>query len=149
MGSDIQRQRVALWLQWKALEPKLTHAEAAQRLGIAGQTLTNLIHRATKDGWLQFENPMDELEYEILPKVTRVLKNELDAGNADVAVKTAQGTIFKTYLASKGIQESAPTTVLALKIEMPAGVKPEDVPIRGVIVGQPRTIDAEIISKDE
>lgn len=137
-----------MWLQWKALEPKLTHADAAARLDIAPQTLTNLIHKATKEGWLQFQNPMDELEYEILPKVTHNLKYYLDQGDKDVTVKTAQGTLFKQFLANKGIQET-PTTVLALKIEMPEGI-PADATnsIKGIIVGSPRTIEADLV-KDE
>lgn len=128
----------------------MTHKDAAERLGIASQTLTNLVHKATKEGWLRFENPMDELEYEIIPKVTHNLKYYLDQGDKDVTIKTAQGTIFKQYLDSKGIKET-PTTVLALKIEMPdlAGASVPN--IKGVIVGNPRvieTIEAEVI-KDE
>lgn len=147
VGTDLQRHRVKMWLQWKAIEPKLTHADAAARLDIAPQTLTNLIHRATKAGWLSFDDPMAELEYEILPEVNRVIKKALKENNEDVAVKTAQATIFKTYAQSKGVSET-PTTVLALKIEMPQGVTPTDVPIKGVIVGSPRTIDAEVITEE-
>ncbi len=151
IGTKTQRDRIAKWLQWKAIEPKLTHAEAAARLDIAPQTLTNLIHKATKAGWLTFENPMDELEYEMIPEANRVIKNAMKSGDSDVAVKLAQATIWKQYAASKGVSD-APTTVLALKIEMPPGFTPDagSVPIKGVIVGQPRTIDAEVIeAKDE
>jgi hypothetical protein len=138
-----------MWLQWKAIEPKLTHADAAARLDIAPQTLNNLIHEATKAGWLQFKDPMAELEYEMIPEANRVIKNAMKAGDTDTAVKLAQATIWKQYAASKGVSDT-PTTVLALKIEMPANVNPSDVPIKGVIVGQPRSIDAEIIEvKDE
>jgi hypothetical protein len=136
-----------MWLQWKAIEPSLTHKDAAERLGIAPQTLTNLIHKASKEGWLKFENPMDELEYEIMPKVTHNLKYYLDQGDKDITIKTAQGTIFKQFLASKGVQE-APSTVIAFKIEMPDGVDASNPPnIKGVIVGKGRTletIDAEV-----
>lgn len=147
VGTDIQRHRVKMWLQWKAIEPKLTHAEAAARLDIAPQTLTNLLHRASKAGWLQFDNPMDELEYKQLPKVNEVINYHLDQGDKDVAVKMAQATIWKQYAASKGANDS-PQTVIAFKIEMPPGaVDAASVPIKGVIVGSPRTIDAEIIEE--
>lgn len=137
-----------MWLQWKAMEPKLTHMDAAARLGIASQTLTNLLHRASKSGWLTFENPLDELEYKQLPKVNEVINYHLDQGDKDVAVKLAQATIWKQYAASKGVTEN-PTTVLALKIEMPEGFTPSGTPnIKGVIVGQPRTFDGDFVVKE-
>lgn len=151
-SAKLQKERIAKWLTWKAVEPKLTHAEAAERLGIAPQTLTNLIHEAAKAGWLQFVDPFAELEYKQIPMVNQVISDHLAAGDKDVAVKMAQATIWKQYAASKGIGDNqAPTTVLALKIEMPAGVEPGNLPsIKGVIVGQPRTIDAEVVEvKDE
>lgn len=149
IGTNLQRDRIKKWLQWKAIEPKLTHAEAASRLGIATQTLTNLIYDATKAGWLQFTDPLAELEYEIIPQANRVVKNALKSGDTDMAAKVSAATIWKQFAAAKGVGET-PTTVLALKIEMPEGVEASKVPIKGVIVGQPRTIDAEIIEvKDE
>lgn len=150
IGTQLQRDRIKKWLQWKAIEPKLTHADAAARLDIAPQTLTNLIHEATKAGWLQFRDPMAELEYEMIPEANRVIKNAMKSGDSDVAVKLAQATIWKQYAASKGVSDT-PTTVLALKIEMPAGsVDAANVPIKGVIVGRPRTIDGDFTEvKDE
>jgi len=147
-----ERQRIKMWLQWKAIEPDLTHKDAAARMGIAAQTLTNLIYKATKAGWLRFEDPLAELKYEIMPMVTHNLKYHLSQGDKDITIKTAQGTIFKQYLDSEGIKES-PTTILALKVEMPtlpAGFTPA-ANIRGQIVGTPRSlevIDAEIKSED-
>jgi hypothetical protein len=145
----IEKQRIKMWLQWKAMEPKLTHEEAAKRLGLATQTLTNLIYKATKQGWLKFTNPLDELEYEIMPKVTHNLKYYLDQGDKDVTIKTAQGTLFKQFQAAKGIQQVAPqTTVLAFKIEMPSGGPSHSA---GVIVGAPRKleiIDAEVVKPE-
>ena len=147
-SAKLQKERIAKWLMWKSVEPKLTHTDAAERLGIAPQTLTNLIHEAAKAGWLQFVDPFAELEYKQIPMVNQVISDHLAAGDKDVAVKMAQATIWKQYAASKGVTDTAPTTILALKIEMPQNVNPSDVPIRGVIVGQPRTIEAEIIEKD-
>ena len=150
-SAKLQKERIAKWLTWKAVEPKLTHTEAAERLGIAPQTLTNLIHEAAKAGWLQFVDPFAELEYKQIPMVNQVITDHLLAGDKDVAVKMAQATIWKQYAASKGVTDTAPTTILALKIEMPVGaITASDIPIKGVIVGQPRTIEAEVIEvKDE
>jgi hypothetical protein len=146
IGTDLQRHRVKMWLQWKALEPKLTHADAAARLGIAGQTLTNLLHKASKAGWLRFDDPLADLEYKQIPKANGVIDYHLDQGDKEVAVKLLQATAWKQYAASKGVSET-PTTVLALKIEMPEGMLPQQgsTPIKGVIVGQPRTFDAEVV----
>lgn len=150
IGTKLQRDRIKKWLQWKAIEPKLTHADAAARLDIAPQTLNNLIHEATKAGWLKFDDPMAELEYEIIPDANRVIKNAIRGGDTDTAVKLSQATIWKQYAASKGVVENAPTTVLALKIEMPAGMSAGNTPsIKGVIVGQPRVIDVDAAAKDE
>jgi hypothetical protein len=141
------RHRIKMWLQWKAIEPKLTHEEAAKRLGIATQTLTNTIYKATKGGWLKFEDPLDELEFEIIPKVTHNLKYYLDQGDKEVTIKTAQGTIFKQHLAAKGVAQAAPqTTVLAFKIEMPSGGPTHSA---GVIVGTPRKLELDPSRPDE
>lgn len=148
IGTQLQRDRIKKWLSWKAIEPKLTHADAAARLDIAPQTLTNLIHEATKAGWLKFEDPMAELEYEIIPAANKRVKQAILAGDTDTAVKLSQATIWKQYAAGKGVTET-PTTVLALKIEMPQGVQASDVPIKGVIVGSPRTIDAEVVESND
>lgn len=149
VGTDRQRHRVKMWLQWKAIEPKLTHAEAAARLDIAPQTLTNLLHRASKAGWLQFDNPLDELEYKQIPKVNEVINYHLDQGDKDVAVKMAQATIWKQYAAAKGATDQ-PTTVIAFKIEMPPGIEnAASIPVKGVIVGQPRTFEADFTVKEE
>lgn len=150
IGTDLQRDRIRKWLSWKAIEPKLTHADAAARLDIAPQTLTNLIHEATKAGWLKFDDPMAELEYEIIPEANKRVKAAILGGDTDTAVKLSQATIWKTYAASKGVVDNAPTTVLALKIEMPSGFTADNVPsIKGVIVGQPRVIDAELVKDEE
>lgn len=142
------RDRIKKWLQWKAIEPKLTHRDAAARLGIAEQTLTNTIYKATKEGWLKFDDPLDELEFEIIPKVTHNLKYYLDQGDKDITIKTAQGTIFKQFQESKGIVKEAPqTTVLAFKIEFPPGGPSHGA---GHIVGTPKRleiVDAQIVTK--
>lgn len=149
----VMRDRIKKWLQWKAIEPKLTHREAAARMGIAEQTLTNIIYKASKEGWLKFEDPLAELEYEIIPKVTQNLKYYLDQHDKDVTIKTAQGTLFKQFQDAKGITQAAPqTTVLAFKIEIPPG-GPATV-AAGHIVGTPRRVDvkseivdAEVVSE--
>lgn len=153
--AGVKRQRVAMWLKWKAIEPELTQKEAAARLGIATQTLTNYLYEATKEGWLKFNDPLNELRYEIMPMVTRNLKYHLEQGDKDITIKTAQGTIFKQFLDSEGIKD-APTTVLALKIEMPAAAQlgAANPQIKGVIVGTPRTpteiidVEPKLVTKD-
>lgn len=140
-----------MWLQWKAIEPELTHKEAAKRLGIAPQTLTNTIYTASKEGWLKFTDPLAEFKYHTMPKVVHNLNYYLDQGDRDVTVKVAQGTLFKQFLDNEGVRDATPTTILALKIEMPPNLNtamPSD--LKGSIVGTPRnveTVEAEIIGK--
>lgn len=134
---NVRRAQIKKWLMWKSVEPDLTHKDAAKRLGIATQTLTNTIHIATKEGWLKFEDPLNELRYEIMPMVTHNLKYYLQQGDKDVTVKTAQGTLFKQFLDAEGIKE-APTNVLAIKIERAENALPTVG--GGKIVGKARTL---------
>jgi len=83
----------------RALEPEITLAEAAKRMGIAKSTLVTLIQRANKAGWLKFDDPLARMEHEIVPKVVDGLKKLLDEGDRQTIIETAKGTIFNDGLA--------------------------------------------------
>ncbi len=117
---------------------KITQTEIARRLGISRFSLANHIDRAVKEGWLKFDQPLERLEHELMPKVVDNLNYFLDKKDKTVTLETAKGTLYKDYQASKGINDS-PTTVLALKIET---VEPENVKIiEGHIVGTARELE--------
>lgn len=138
-GKD-PRSRIAQWIELRSLNPGITNIEAAERMGIATSTLNSLISRARRAGWLQFEDPMSKLEYEIIPKTIENLGHFLDKKDKYVTVETAKGTVFPQFKEKHGLNEQ-PTTVLALKIETAPRSDGEQVDatvITGKIVGAPR-----------
>jgi transposase len=140
-GPYAGRKRLTEWLTLKAQEPTLTTKEIAGRLGVAPATLYTLISRATKEGWLKFDDPIDRLEHEIIPKAIDNLSEFMDQKDKQATLETMKHTVFKQFQESKGISEQ-PTTVLALKIETvdPANMKV----ITGHVVGRPRVLNGEV-----
>ena len=132
-GSRV-RERVATWIRMRALEPTITKAEVAKRLGVHPGTISHDIQLATKEGWLRFEDSLDKLEYQVLPKVVDNLDEFIDKKDKTVTLEIAKGTLFKVYQAAHGASD-APVTMLALKIE---NTPPEAGKIfSGVVVGKP------------
>ena len=130
--------RVRQWLELRILEPGITNLEVARRLGIRTDTLSHYITRGTKEGWLKFDNPIDRIEFDIVPKVVENLDYFLKRRDKQVTIETAKGTIFKQYQEAKGISD-APQTVLALKIEA-APLGGNEAPIKAVVVGKARSV---------
>lgn len=131
------RQRIADWITLRTQFPGITAADAARRMGITKETLHRHITTARREGWLDFTDSLDRLEFEIIPKTLDNLNHLLDKGDAKATIETAKGTVFKEYQAAKGVSDTI-QTVLALTIE-PAegsGVKV----VTGTIVGKPREI---------
>lgn len=123
----------------RATDPKLSNKDIAERLGIGEATLNVMITKATKEGWLVFEDPLKRLEYELIPKATQNLKEFLDEGDKMVTIEVAKGAIFPAFKEQKGIQE-APSTILAIKIE-PTTANTEVQTFTGSIVGSEKVID--------
>lgn len=133
------RRHIATWAAMRAGEPGLSTRKAAERLGLTYGTLRAYITRARKEGWLTFDDPIDKVEYELIPKIVDNLNYWLELKDKKVTVEAAKGTLFPMYQAAKGIQQETTQTVLALKIESPAGDTVQIV--TGEIVGTPRKID--------
>lgn len=130
------RSRVAQYIVIKATNPNITQADIARTIGISVSSLQGYLYKARKEGWITFEDPLNKLEYEIIPKVVENLNHFLDAKDKQVTIETAKGTLFKSYQESKGISD-APKTVLAIKLETPEG---EVQIVSGHIVGKPREV---------
>ena len=132
------KDRVAEWVAIRSMEPGIRNKEIARRLGIGEHHLNTLISRATREGWLKIESPLDRIEYEIIPKTVDNLNHFLDKKDKTVTIEVAKGTIFKQFQEAQGISER-PTTVLALKIESPNyGSEPEVKIVTGTILGRPK-----------
>lgn len=143
-----KRDRVLEWMELRVQNPGISNAECSRRMGLSPNTLKGYIYQATKEGWLKFNDPVERIDNEIVPKVLENLISFLDDKDKQVTIETAKGTVFKTYQEAKGITEN-PSTVLALKIEMPdptLGMKIS----AGHIVGRPKEIKAaEIINEEK
>ena len=131
--------RIAEWAAIRAAEPHLKDSEVAERMGLAPVTLKKYIYKARAQGLLRFDDPLEKLEFEIVPKAVDNLNTLMDAKDKIATLEVAKGIIFKQYLESKGISD-APQTVLALKIEMPEGG--EEKIVAGTIVGRPRRLES-------
>ncbi len=130
------RGRIADWLTLRAQEPGITNSEVAKRLGIDRRALAAIIAKARKEGVLQFDDPLEKLEFEIIPKTIENLNHFLDIKDKTVTIETAKGTIFRDYQEAKGLNQVA-QTVLALKIETAPDGEQVKV-VSGHVVGRPR-----------
>jgi hypothetical protein len=131
------RDHIADYVEVRLTEPSLKHAEIAKRIGMTPQALSTLIYRATKQGILKFEDPIERINNQIIPKTMDNLNEFLDLKDKTVTLETAKGVIFPIYQKAQGVGENN-NTMLALKIEM---VSPEDIKIiQGQVVGKPRQL---------
>ncbi len=131
------RERVAQYITFKVAYPDATRAEIAVKMGIALSTLNGYVQLGHKHGLVTFIDPLERIEFELIPKVIDNLSHYLDEKDKTVTIETAKGTIFKQFQESKGILE-APQTVLAIKIEQPDGSAIKMV--SGHIVGRPKKL---------
>lgn len=107
-------------------------SEIAAALNIKESNIRPYVWRASKNGWLQFDNPEDSLEFQLLPKAIRNINDALDdptrhmtsgqTVGTQVALKIAEGTLFKKFDQGSGLP---PQTIVAVKIEMPDGPRPQ------------------------
>jgi len=132
------RARIGDWIAMRSLDPSLTNAAIAEKMGIKANTLNSIINRATAEGWLKFDDPMSRIEHQIIPKVLDNLDHFLKHKDKTVTIETAKGTVFRSYQDAKGISD-APQTVLMLKIEQPEEGTAKI--INGTIVGSPKLLE--------
>jgi hypothetical protein len=107
-------------------------SEIAAALNIKESNIRPYVWRASKNGWIDFDDPADSLEFRLLPKVMKNLDEALDDHTRHMtsgvkvkdalSVEIAKGTIFKRFDQGVGV---APQTIVAVKIEMPEGPRPQ------------------------
>ena len=127
---------VGEWMAARLVEPAITQKEMATRLGIHEVTMNNAVKQGIREGWLRFDEALERMKYEVVPKTLDNLIEFLDKKDKTVTVETAKGTIFKMYQASEGINEGQ-QLILALKIE---SIPQDQKIIEGQIVGKPREL---------
>lgn len=137
------RDRVAQWITMRAKEPGITNAEVARRLGIQPGTMNTILTRARKEGWLVIEDPLDRVQFDIIPQIVENLDHFLKARDKTVTIEAAKGVVFPSYRESRGIVENK-VTVLGLQIQLPE--QTGDVERKGRVVGQPKIIEGSVVS---
>jgi hypothetical protein len=149
------RFHISRYVAFRATEPNLSNADIARRMGIAPNSLTVYLKRAVEQGILRFDDPIDKLEHEIIPKTLNNLSEFLDNKDKQVTIEVAKGTLFPLFREAKGLVENRQNTVLAIKFEnMPQVQGPSKdfigpvidlKPIgSGTVVGTPKSIPANV-----
>lgn len=102
--------------------------EIAKTLGITEGTLRTYLHLAGKNGWIEFTDPRDSVEYSLIHKAVRnldeAMSDETRAYATGIKVKDAlsmkilEGSLLKNYDQS---QAQAPVTVIGVKVEIVGG----------------------------
>lgn len=140
-----KRDRVAEWILLRS--QGMRNQEIAARMGIKSSTLSTLVSKAAREGWLKFDSPADRLEYELAPLVVDNVRAFLDARDKQMTIEAAKGMgLFKTHQAVKIEGEQAPT-VIALRIDI---AEPTTVREGGTIVGVPKhaLLEGTVIKTD-
>lgn len=126
---------------------EMTNPQIGEMLGLTAGTIDQYLYRAGKMGWLEelVDDPKDAIEYDVLHKVVRNLHDALDCDDPDrrdsMTVEVARGTLFKKFDPKTNVAPP-PLTMLAVKIEMPAGEMPS---VRaGAIVGTPAFLEGTV-----
>lgn len=131
----------------------VSEEEIAAALGLSRATLAGYVYKASKNGWLDHDNPHDALEYQILHKVVRNLNEGLDAPKemslqngmpvrTQVALKIGEGTMFKKFAQDQ--QAATPSTVVAIRIETGAPSGPVPTIREGTTGGAPAFIEGDV-----
>lgn len=133
------RDRVTQWMAMRTAEPSITNAECARRMGLQPNSLSSILSKAVKEGWLKFEDPLERIEHEIIPMTLDNISEMLAQKNEKITIETAKATVYPQFRESKGISHT-PQTVLAIKIEQaPANPDGQVIVVTDQIVGKPLT----------
>lgn len=123
--------------------------QIADALKISQKSISPYIYRAGRNGWLNLDNPVERVQYELMHKVVRNLAEGLDDSvrhqtsgmpvKTAVALKIAEGTIFREQ---RTPEDSTGSQIVAIKIEMvngaPTTMRPD------TTGGIPNYLDAEV-----
>lgn len=129
----------------------MSELEIATALGISKETVPGYVYLANKNGWLDLPTAKEAINYNLIPLALRNLYNAMRSKNVlanglpestHVALKIAEGTTFKEF--DKTPDGANVSTVVAIKIEMPAG--PVPAMREETTGGTPAFIDAEEVA---
>lgn len=131
----------------------MSNDDIGAALGISPKSIAGYLYKAGKNGWLDFDNPKDNLEYTLMHKVVRNLEESLDSTNilasgqserTATALKIAEGALFPK-LAVEAPQQAS--TIVGIKIEVVGGVP--GTMREGTSMGSNTYVDAETVEPVE
>jgi predicted transcriptional regulator len=131
----------------------VSEEEIATAMGLKPATISQYMWIAGRSGWLgDMANPKDKLQYEMMHKVVRNLDTALDDDSrlrtgmpvkTDVALKVAEGTLFKQFSEEKG--SAVQTNLLSIRVVVEGGEKPQ---VReDAIGGMPAYVEGETVGE--
>lgn len=133
--------RVASWARMKAEDPEITNKEIADKLGISINTLSACLTKGRKEGWLAFEDPLNQIQYDLIPRNVEQMAALQEAGDQKAIIEVFKQLTAPAYRDSQGIRSDTTNNVIAIKIEMPPA---SEMPVvRGTIVGEARTFKSD------
>lgn len=120
--------------------------EIGKLLGIGKRTVSDYVHKAGKNGWLEalIDDPKDKLEYSILHKVVRNIDELIEGRDKETTLEVFKQTLGKRFAEAAPV-EANKGNQLTVNIVMPNGGPAE---IReGTTGGTPAYIDVEPIKE--
>ncbi len=109
----------------------LTPQEIGDKLGLNPSSFNMYLYRAHKNGWLEYNNAKEAIEYGLMPKALKILDRAMEDEHnrhqttgltvaAQVAMKVAEGVTFKEFGPDLSTGSVLPQTAISIRIEQPA-----------------------------
>ena len=141
--SEIRKKAIQILLMREA---GCTSEEISKALDLKVESLSQYLYLASRNGWLDFSDPRNRLEYQVLPKAVRNLDKFMDDDDKRVKFKatlaTIQGLVFNP--AEQASRGAGQTNVLSIRIE---GAPIGKIEIEGV-GGSPAYLEGENLFKE-
>ena len=140
-----------------AMRASFSDREIGEMLGIKEASVSAYVYRAGANGWIKaaFNSGKEAIENTIVPKIIKNLGEALDSETilqtgmkekTAVALKAAEGTIFKQFDQQNGPAQSMPQMALQINIQQPPGTA---LAMReGTVDGVPAYIEADSGAQD-
>lgn len=129
----------------------LPNEDIAAALGIEARSIKGMMWKAGRNGWLDFDEPKNRLEYQILPKALKnldeamssdaVLNTGMKERNA-ISLKIVEGTLYPQFATQAAPATNA--TLVGVRVEIVGGGDKSTVR-EGTIMGNAEYVDAETV----
>lgn len=128
--------------------------EIAKALGIEARSIKGMMWKAGRNGWLDFDEPRNRLEYQILPKALQnlddamrseaILNTGMSERNA-ISLKIVEGTLYPQFATQAA--PAANATLVGVRVEIVGGSE-KPLVREGTIMGSAEYVDAETVESN-